>query len=161
MTNVHVTGYRNEVTATVEAFLANLPEMLGAMLVKWLPAGGAAQAAAGPAAASADAPAGWPEFTASRCGDAEIPGIIGRVHREHGYIVDPHTACAFKDLDPGRVSVVLATASPAKFPATIRDAIGIEPTDPGLEALKSRAIVKHRLPADPEAIRAFVAAHAI
>jgi threonine synthase len=106
-------------------------------------------------------PAGWPEFTASRCGDAEIPGIIGRVHREHGYIVDPHTACAFKDLDPGRVSVVLATASPAKFPATIRDAIGIEPTDPGLEALKSRAIVKHRLPADPEAIRAFVAAHAI
>jgi hypothetical protein len=33
MTNVHVTGHRNEVTATVDSFLANLPEMLGAMKV--------------------------------------------------------------------------------------------------------------------------------
>ncbi len=31
MTSVHVTGYRNEATASVDAFLANLPEMLGAM----------------------------------------------------------------------------------------------------------------------------------
>jgi len=31
MTNVHVTGERTEVTATVDSFLANLPEMLGAM----------------------------------------------------------------------------------------------------------------------------------
>ncbi len=31
MTNVHVTGYRNEVTSSVGSFLANLPEMLGAM----------------------------------------------------------------------------------------------------------------------------------
>ena len=29
-------------------------------------------------------PAAWPEFTASRCTDAEIPGIIRRVYREHG-----------------------------------------------------------------------------
>src|SRR5476649_20275 len=63
-------------------------------------------------------------FTASRCADAEIPGIIARVHREHGYICDPHTACAFKELSPDRVSIVLATASPAKFPETIRAAIG-------------------------------------
>ena len=102
-----------------------------------------------------------PEFSASRCTDAEIPGIIRRVHRDHGYIVDPHTACAFQDLNPARVSIVLATASPAKFPETIRAAIGIEPTHPSLEALKQRPIVKHRLPADPAAIRAFIAAHAV
>jgi threonine synthase len=106
-------------------------------------------------------PAAWPEFTASRCSDAEIPGIIARVYREHGYIVDPHTACGFKDLNPNRLSVVLATASPAKFPDTIRAAIGVEPTDPGLEVLKTRPIVKHRLSADPGAIRAFIAAHAV
>ena len=106
---------------------------------------------------------GWSQgtFTASRCTDAEIPGITQRLHREHHYIVDPHTACAFQALTPGRVSVVLATASPAKFPETIRAAIGVEPVDPSLDALKTRAIVKHRLPADPEAIMRFVAQHAV
>ena len=102
-------------------------------------------------------------FTASRCTDAEIPGIIARLHRTHGYVCDPHTACGFKDVSAGgdRVHIVLATASPAKFPDTIRAAIGIEPTHPSLEALKSRPIVKHRLKADASAIRAFIDAHAV
>ena len=38
-------------------------------------------------------------FTSSRCTDAEIPGIIRRVHEAYGYVVDPHTACAFQELD--------------------------------------------------------------
>ena len=100
-------------------------------------------------------------FSASRCTDAEIAGIIGRVHREHGYVCDPHTACAFKDLNPDRVNVVLSTASPAKFPDTIRAAIGLEPKHPSLEALKSRPVVKHRLKADAVAIRAFIDRHAV
>ena len=100
-------------------------------------------------------------FTASRCADAEIPDIIRRVHRAHGYIVDPHTACAFQSLSPSRVSVVLATASAAKFPETIRAAIGVEPTEPSLDALKDVPIVKYRLRADPTAIRLFIAEHAV
>jgi threonine synthase len=72
-------------------------------------------------------------FTASHCTDAEIPGIIQRVYRSHGTSCDPHTACGFQDLSPDRVSVVLATASPAKFPETIRAAIGQEPKHPALE----------------------------
>jgi threonine synthase len=100
-------------------------------------------------------------FSASRCTDAEIPGLIARVHREFGYVVDPHTACGFQSLDPDRVSVVLSTASPAKFPDTIRTAIGVEPVHSTLEALKTRPIVKHRLAATPAAIRAFVDAHAV
>lgn len=100
-------------------------------------------------------------FSASRCTDAEIPDIMRRVHRDYGYVVDPHTACAFKEHTPGRVNVVLATASPAKFPETIQRAIGIEPTDPSLDALKARAIAKHRLTADAGAIRAFIEAHAV
>lgn len=100
-------------------------------------------------------------FSASRTSDAEIASIITRVHREFGYVADPHTACGFKELNPDRVSVVLSTASPAKFPDTIRAAVGVEPTHPSLEALKAKPIVKHRLPATPAAIRAFVDAYAV
>jgi len=99
-------------------------------------------------------------FTASRCTDAEILQVIARVYRDHRYLVDPHTACGFKDLATDRVSVVLGTAHPAKFPDVIRQAIGLEPKHPSLEALKDRPIEKHRLKADPAAIRAFLAAHA-
>jgi threonine synthase len=104
-------------------------------------------------------------FNASRTTDAEIAEIIKRVHRDYGYICDPHTACGFKDVAaPGAgesTRVVLSTASPAKFPDTIRAAIGIEPTDPSLEALKSKPIVKHKMKADAAAIRAFIDQHAV
>ena len=100
-------------------------------------------------------------FSASRCTDAEIPGIIQRVYRDYGYVADPHTACGFKELSADRVNVVLSTASPAKFPDTIRTAIGVEPTHPSLEALKSKPIVKHRLNADATVIRDFIHCHAV
>ncbi|MEY4813364.1 MAG: hypothetical protein RLZZ162_437 [Verrucomicrobiota bacterium] len=100
-------------------------------------------------------------FSASRTSDAEIASLITRVYREHGYIVDPHTACGFKELNPDRVSIVLSTASPAKFPDTIRAAIGIEPKHPSLEVLKSKPIVKHLLASTPAAIRAYIDRHAV
>jgi threonine synthase len=100
-------------------------------------------------------------FSASRCSDLEIPGIIERVYRDFGYVVDPHTACAFKEHDPDRWNIVLATASPAKFPETIQAAIKLEPTDLSLEALKSRPIEKHRIKASPAAIRGFIEQHAV
>ena len=100
-------------------------------------------------------------FSSSHATDVDIIGIIRRIHERHGYIVDPHTACAFQDLNPARVSVVLATAHPAKFPDAIRAAIGQAPTHPTLEALKPRPIVKQRLPAEAGAIRAFIAARAV
>jgi threonine synthase len=100
-------------------------------------------------------------FTSSRCGDAEIPGLIASVYREHGYIVDPHTSCGFAGLDPARPAVVLATASPAKFPATIRAAIGVEPTDPALERLKGRPVIRHPIKADAGAIRDFILSHGV
>ena len=83
------------------------------------------------------------------------------MQRRYGYVVDPHTACAFQDLNPDRVSVVLATAHPAKFPAVMRQALDFEPTHPSLEALKTRPLVKHRLPATLAAVQGYVAAHAV
>ncbi|AOS45685.1 Threonine synthase [Lacunisphaera limnophila] len=100
-------------------------------------------------------------FSSSSASDDEITSLIRRVYERYRYIVDPHTACAFKDINPQRISIVLATAHPAKFPAAIRDAIGQEPTSPVLEVLKTRPVVKHRLPAEAEAIKAFIAQRAI
>ncbi len=100
-------------------------------------------------------------FSTSRADDADILHLIRQTHQRYHYVVDPHTACAFQGLNPDRTSVVLATAHPAKFPAVMRQALDFEPTHPSLEELKSRPIVKHRLPADVSAVKAYVAAHAV
>ena len=54
-------------------------------------------------------------FSSSSASDEEIPQIIKSVWDQHQYLVDPHTACAFKDLDPKRACVILATAHPAEI----------------------------------------------
>jgi threonine synthase len=100
-------------------------------------------------------------FTSSRCADAEIPGIIRELYQKYRYIVDPHTACGFKDLRADRVSVVLATAHPAKFPDTIRAAIGIEPVHPALERLKALPLARHPVRAEPAAIKRFIEERAV
>ena len=82
------------------------------------------------------------------------------MYQDFKYIADPHTACGFKGLAKDRPSIILATASPAKFPDTIISATGIEPVDPSLEVLKTKPLVKHKLPADAAAIRAYIDKHA-
>ena len=95
-------------------------------------------------------------FSASRMDDAEIVRTIKSVHKAYGYVVDPHTACAFQNFDPTGLSVVLATASPAKFPDTVKEAIGQEPTDPTLEALKSKPLETHPIEASAQALKDYV-----
>ena len=97
-------------------------------------------------------------FTASRTTDAEIEQIIGQIYSKYGYVVDPHTACGFKDLAPGKTSVILSTAHPAKFPEVIQQATGRAVTHPTLEALKAKRLEKHRLPATVDAVRKFIEA---
>ena len=100
-------------------------------------------------------------FSASRTTDAEIFQIIKRVHEKYGYIVDPHTACAFSDLAPDKTTIVLATAHPAKFPETIIEAIGEEPRVEALEMLKDRPIVKYHIAADKTSIQSFIREHSV
>lgn len=102
-------------------------------------------------------------FTSSRSNDFEIRQIIKEMYLKYGYISDPHTACGFapvlnlSDHSPSRSKeIVLATAHPAKFPDTIKAAIGQETTHPSLEALKPRDIVKYSVEPTPEAIKAFM-----
>ncbi|MFT5853682.1 MAG: threonine synthase, partial [Verrucomicrobiales bacterium] len=53
----------------------------------------------------------------------------------------------------------LSTASPAKFPDTIRETIEFEPTHPSLEEAKTKTPMRHELPADALLIRDFIVAH--
>lgn len=99
-------------------------------------------------------------FRASRMTDEEIPGMIKEVYEKYQYVADPHTICAFKEIDPDKTSILLSTAHPAKFPDTLKEAIGLEPKHDSLESLKTRPIVKHPIAASTAAIQEFIAAHA-
>jgi threonine synthase len=98
-------------------------------------------------------------FTAVRSDDSRIVANIREVHRRFNYVVDPHTACGFTDLDESRPNLIMATAHPAKFPDAIHEAIGIRVTHPSLDALKSKVIIRHELPATPSAIAEFIHLH--
>ena len=62
--------------------------------------------------------------------DEDTRGAIARVHEAHGYVLDPHSAVGYLGLEaartrrPGTVGIVLATAHPAKFAATVEPMIG-------------------------------------
>lgn len=99
-------------------------------------------------------------FSASRMSDDEIPAKISEIWEKYKTVIDPHTACAFKDL-PDVPTVVLSTAHPAKFPELIEKSLGFAPTSESLERLKTREIVKTRMPADIEKIREFICAKGI
>jgi len=98
-------------------------------------------------------------FSATHSSDGDIVSLIRQTYADFDYIVDPHTACAFKDLDGSRTNIVLSTAHPAKFPDTIADAIGQHPTHPLLEKLKERTPVTYGQAAQAPAIRDFIRAH--
>jgi threonine synthase len=82
-----------------------------------------------------------------------------------GVAVDPHTADGLKvgrELrDPATPMVCIETALPAKFAATLREALGHDPGRPpayaDLEERPQRSVV---LPADVDRVKAFIAAHA-
>lgn len=98
-------------------------------------------------------------FRSTRMDDAQIVRVISQMWRDWQYVIDPHTACAFTDMAQDAVSVVLSTAHPAKFPDVVKQATGDEPTHPTLEALKSKPLQTHPLPASVEAVKSFITAH--
>ncbi len=65
------------------------------------------------------------------------------IYDEYGYLCDPHTAVAFnvskqyaEECDDDAPTVVVSTASPVKFAATVLESIGITPPDDDVKALK-------------------------
>jgi threonine synthase len=95
-------------------------------------------------------------FSSVSASDKEIPSLIQSIKQKYDYLVDPHTACAFKDLDPDKKTVILATAHPAKFPAVYQQA-GMEiPNSSSLEELKSRKPSFYEVPFDASSVRSFI-----
>ncbi len=92
---------------------------------------------------------------------------IRRLHRDCGYLADPHTAVgiaaarAHRPADAGVPMVVAATAHPAKFPDAVEQATGIRPPlPPRLADLYEREERFSVLPNDLARVQAAVVAHA-
>ncbi len=81
-------------------------------------------------------------FSAGRCDDAETLDVIRRAYREHGRLIDPHTAVALGVLEKFRretgdktPAVVVSTASPYKFCDSVLRALGETPESSGVELI--------------------------
>jgi threonine synthase len=107
------------------------------------------------------------EFDAASQSEDEIAAEIRKSWTEAGYLLDPHTAIgvgaarqALKR-DPATPMIVLGTAHPAKFPAAVKAASGVEPALPAhLADLMERKERTALLPNDLGKIEAFVREHA-
>jgi len=72
------------------------------------------------------------EFTGATVSDEETLATMRRIHRETGYVIDPHTAVGLTAGLACRPAadvplVCLASADPAKFPDAVEKATGIRP----------------------------------
>lgn len=116
------------------------------------------------------------EFGFGCCDDEQTKEAIGRVWKEQGYLMDTHTAVAWRvaeGCESGNPVVVLSTASPYKFPTAVLSAIGGGvsgdefavmdrlhaltgvPVPQGLATLRSKP-VRHKDVIDREAMQAYV-----
>ena len=69
------------------------------------------------------------EFAWGCCSEEDTQKTIGTVWKDEGYLMDTHTAVAWKvalEQESENPKVVLSTASPYKFPAAVLSAIGEE-----------------------------------
>ncbi|MBY0233729.1 MAG: threonine synthase [Burkholderiaceae bacterium] len=103
-------------------------------------------------------------FVSGASSHADRLATIRQTYEDFGVIVDTHTADGLKvahaHAQRGITMLVLETALPAKFAATIVEAIGIEPTRPAglenIEALPKRVVT---MAVDVAAVKAFVEKH--
>lgn len=103
-------------------------------------------------------------FASGKSTHANRLATIQDVHKRFGEMIDTHTADGVKvareHLKAGVPMIVLETALPIKFAATIVEALGQEPNRPakfeGIEALPKRVQV---MPADVAQIKAYIAKH--
>jgi threonine synthase len=103
-------------------------------------------------------------FLSGKSTHADRPTTIRDTHQRFGVTIDTHTADGLKVarhfVQPGVPMIVLETALPIKFAATIVEALGHEPERPaqfqGIEDLPKRMTV---LPADAVQVKTFIADH--
>jgi len=100
-------------------------------------------------------------FVSGKSTHADRLATIKDTYRRFGTMIDTHTADGVKvareHVQPGVAMIVLETALPIKFAATIEEALGQPPARParfeGIEALPKRVKL---LPADADAIKRYI-----
>ena len=103
-------------------------------------------------------------FVSSSSTHADRIATIRDTDKRFATLIDTHTADGLKaareHLAPGVPMIVLETALPIKFAASIVEALGHEPDRParfvGIEALPKRVT---QLPADAEAVKRYISQH--
>ena len=103
-------------------------------------------------------------FVSGSSNHADRLATIRKAYQDYGVLIDTHTAdglkVALQHLEAGVPMLVLETALPAKFAATIVEALGIEPPRPAglanIEALPKRVTL---MAVDVQAVKDFVVAH--
>ena len=103
-------------------------------------------------------------LTSGRSTHEDRIATIRQVHQKYGLVIDPHTAdgvkIAMRLREPRYPMICLETALPAKFDATIVEALGEHaPRPPGFEGLEDRPQRFERMGRDPAALKAFIARH--
>ncbi|MBP6902969.1 MAG: threonine synthase [Burkholderiaceae bacterium] len=104
-------------------------------------------------------------FVSGKSTHAHRLATIRATWEAHQDMIDTHTADGLKvareHLQPGVPMIVLETALPAKFAATIQEALGREPLRPaaldGIEALPKRFTV---VPVDAAVVKTYITQHA-
>jgi threonine synthase len=101
------------------------------------------------------------EFAAGTSDEALTARTIAETWAGSNYLLDPHTAVGVavaRGLDRGAVPMItLGTAHPAKFPAAVKAASGVEPPLPEwLADLYQRSERFEVLPNDQRAIEDFI-----
>ena len=105
------------------------------------------------------------EFRAGRATEKQVAATIRETLAATGYLIDPHTATgvfvAQKHAKPATPMVTLATAHPAKFPAAVKSACGIDPALPSWIAdLMEREERFDILEPELKAVETFIGQHA-
>ena len=103
-------------------------------------------------------------FVSGKSTHANRLATIRETFEKHAMMIDTHTADGLKvareHLKPGVPMIVLETALPAKFAATIEEALGRPPLRPaaldGIETLPKRYTV---MPVDVGRVKAYIAQH--
>ena len=106
------------------------------------------------------------DFVSRSVSEEETIATIARVHKQEGYLLDPHTAVGVKAAmeckSDTRPVICLATAHPAKFGAAVQKAIGEKvELPPALADLANRESRCKVMDADIRQIKAYVQQHAL
>jgi threonine synthase len=104
------------------------------------------------------------EFRAGRATQKQVAATIAETLEKTGYLLDPHTATgvfvAAKNARTASPMVTLSTAHPAKFPAAVKSASGIDPALPSwLAGMMQREERFEILDPELDTVEAFIGRH--